>query len=89
MIEGLSHITFIAKDLDKMERLLISVLDAKKIYDRGEAALTIFRSKRVDRMKLIVWDGTGLVMTYKRIEGAGFVWPRMLTQIENILSYQH
>ncbi len=28
-------------------------------------------------MKLIFWDGTGLVMTYKRIEGAGFVWPRM------------
>lgn len=40
-------------------------------------AIFIFRSKRADRLKLIVWDGTGLVMTYKRIEGASFVWPKI------------
>ena len=45
--------------------------------DPFSGAIFIFRSKRSDRMKLIVWDGTGLVMTYKRIEGSGFVWPRM------------
>ena len=28
-------------------------------------------------MKIIVLDRTGVVMTYKHIEGAGFVWPRM------------
>ena len=33
--------------------------------------------QRADRMKIIVWDETGVAMTYKRIEGAGFVWPRM------------
>ncbi len=45
--------------------------------DPFSGAIFIFRSKRSDRMKLIVWDGTGLVMTYERIEGSGFVWPRM------------
>ena len=45
--------------------------------DPFNGAIFIFRSKRSDRLKLIVWDGTGLVMTYKRIEGSGFVWPRM------------
>lgn len=45
--------------------------------DPFSGAIFIFRSKRSDRMKFIVWDGTGLVMTYKRIEGSGFVWPRM------------
>ena len=45
--------------------------------DPFSGAIFIFRSKRADRMKLIVWDGTGLVMAYKRIEGAGFVWPHM------------
>ncbi|MDX8350672.1 IS66 family insertion sequence element accessory protein TnpB [Cognatiyoonia sp. IB215446] len=45
--------------------------------DPFNGAIFIFRSKRADRLKLIVWDGTGLVMTYKRIEGAGFVWPRI------------
>ncbi|WP_187428688.1 hypothetical protein ROLI_012080 [Roseobacter fucihabitans] len=45
--------------------------------DPFSGAIFIFRSKRADRLKLIVWDGTGLVMTYKRIEGKGFEWPRI------------
>ena len=45
--------------------------------DPFDGAIFIFRSKRADRLKLIVWDGTGLVMTYKRIEGSGFVWHRI------------
>lgn len=35
----------------------------------------VFRSKRADRLKLLYWDGTGLVMTYKRLEESGFAWP--------------
>ena len=42
-----------------------------------DGSVYVFRAKRADRLKLIVWDGTGLVMTYKRIEGSGFVWPKM------------
>lgn len=45
--------------------------------DPFSGAIFIFRSKRSDGMKIIVWDGTRLVMTDKRIEGTGFVWPRM------------
>ena len=33
----------------------------------------VFRAKRADRLKLIFWDGTGLVMIYKRLEKQGFV----------------
>jgi len=36
MIEGLSHITFIVKDLDRMEELLTTVLDARKVFDSGD-----------------------------------------------------
>ncbi|MBI1220738.1 MAG: IS66 family insertion sequence element accessory protein TnpB [Rhodobacteraceae bacterium] len=28
-----------------------------------------------DRLKLLYWDGTGLVMAYKRLEDASFTWP--------------
>lgn len=35
----------------------------------------VFRSKRADRLKLLFWDGTGLVMTYKRLEETSFTWP--------------
>ena len=35
----------------------------------------IFRSKRTDRLKLILWDGSGLCMVTKRLEAGGFAWP--------------
>jgi len=35
----------------------------------------VFRSKRADRLKLLYWDGTGLVMAYKRLEDHVFKWP--------------
>jgi transposase len=35
----------------------------------------VFRSKRADRVKLLVYDGTGLVLIWKRLEGAKFKWP--------------
>jgi transposase len=35
----------------------------------------VFRSKRADRVKLLVYDGTGLVLIWKRLDGAKFKWP--------------
>ena len=36
MIEGLSHITFIVRDLDRMQELLESVFGATEIYASGD-----------------------------------------------------
>jgi transposase len=35
----------------------------------------IFRSKRADRVKILVYDGTGLVLYSKRLEAGRFSWP--------------
>ena len=48
MIEGLSHITFIVSDLDKMEEMLVEVLDAKKIYDSGDQSFSISKERFFD-----------------------------------------
>lgn len=45
--------------------------------DPFSGAFFAFRSKGRDKIKILLWDGTGLVMIYKRIEGAGFVWPKL------------
>ena len=35
----------------------------------------IFRSKRSDRLKLLIWDGSGLCLITKRLESGAFIWP--------------
>jgi transposase len=35
----------------------------------------IFRSKRKDRLKLLAWDGSGMVLVSKWLESGGFTWP--------------
>jgi fosfomycin resistance protein FosX len=45
MIEGLSHITFIVRDLDRMEEILVSVLGARKVYDSGEENFSLSRER--------------------------------------------
>jgi transposase len=45
--------------------------------DPFSGAVFVFRSKRADRIKLLAWDRTGMVLVHKRLEGAGFVWPQV------------
>lgn len=35
----------------------------------------VFRSRRSDRVKLLMFDGTGLILVTKRLERGRFVWP--------------
>ena len=43
--------------------------------DPFSGTIFVFRSKRADRVKILVYDGTGLVLIWKRLEGAKFKWP--------------
>jgi transposase len=43
--------------------------------DPFSGTLFIFRSKRADRLKIVAWDGTGLVLFWKRLEQGAFRWP--------------
>lgn len=43
MIEGLSHLTFIVRDLNRMEMILTTVLDARKVYDSGDETFSLSR----------------------------------------------
>jgi len=54
------------------------VLVATKPVDfrRGASGtIFIFRSKRADRLKILAWDGSGLVLFWKRLEHGAFRWP--------------
>lgn len=45
--------------------------------DPHSGIIVVFRAKRGDRIKVLLWDGTGLVMAYKRLEEGKFAWPRI------------
>ncbi|MCK0122763.1 IS66 family insertion sequence element accessory protein TnpB [Loktanella sp. F6476L] len=49
----------------------------KFALDPITGAFFVFRSKSKDKIKVLVLDGTGLVLIYKRIEGSEFVWPKL------------
>jgi len=43
--------------------------------DPFNGTVRVFRAKRADRVKLIFWDGTGMVLLCKRLEDGKFRWP--------------
>jgi|SRR6476469_6776765 len=45
MIQGLSHITFIARDLDRMGIFLKVIFDAKEVYSSGDNTFSISKEK--------------------------------------------
>jgi transposase len=59
------------KGMDGLASLVTQLL----LADPFAGDVFIFRAKRTDRLKLILWDGSGLCMVTKRLEARGFTWP--------------
>ena len=43
--------------------------------DPFSGVVYVFRAKRADKVKLLFWDQTGLVLVTKRLEDGRFRWP--------------
>jgi transposase len=61
------------KGLDGLAAVAQEVLK----LDPFSGAALIFRAKRADRVKILIWDGSGLILIYKRLEDGKFRWPRI------------
>ena len=52
---------------------LALIVQTELKLDPHSGVTVVFRSKRGDRLKILVWDGTGMVLIYKVLEqGAGW-----------------
>jgi catechol 2,3-dioxygenase-like lactoylglutathione lyase family enzyme len=62
MIEGLSHITFMVKDLERTSDFLIHVFEAKEIYDSGEEMYSTSKEKYflINGLWLAIMEGEPL-----------------------------
>lgn len=43
--------------------------------DPFSGTIFVFRCRRADRVKILAWDGSGLVLFWKRLEQGAFRWP--------------
>jgi transposase len=59
------------KGMDGLAALVQQALRA----DPFQGDVFIFRPRRADRVKLLVYDGTGVVLYSKRLEAGRFCWP--------------
>ncbi|MAY63083.1 MAG: FosX/FosE/FosI family fosfomycin resistance thiol transferase [Rhizobiales bacterium] len=60
MVQGLSHMTFIVEDLDRMESFLTTVFDARKVYDSGEETFSLSKERffLIGEGEIAVWLAT-------------------------------
>ena len=59
-------------DFRKGHDVLAALVQSMLQEDPFTGTVFVFRAKRADRLKILSWDGTGLVMTYKRLEETTF-----------------
>jgi len=46
--------------------------------DPFSGAVIVYRAKRGDRVKILVWDTSGLVLVWKQLQHGSFRWPPVM-----------
>lgn len=59
------------KGVHSLAALAVEMLSA----DPFSGVVLVFRAKRADRIKIVLWDGSGLVLISKQLESGAFRWP--------------
>lgn len=54
---------------------LVALISETLKSDPYAGHLYVFRSKRSDRLKMVRYDGSGIVLVTKWLEAGGFTWP--------------
>jgi transposase len=64
-----------ATDLRRSVDGLSAVVRERFEVDPLSGHLFLFRNRRGDRLKILVWDRSGFWVLYKRLERGTFAWP--------------
>lgn len=77
-------------DLRKGIQGLAEIVGAKYNLNPYEKdVLFLFCGKRTDRIKGLVWEGTGFLLLYYRLEDGTFSWPRSKEEAAEINEEQY
>jgi transposase len=75
-------------DLRKQADTLAALVQEALAADPFSGAVYVFRAKRADRVKLLWWDGTGICLLTRRLEGNVFRWPPVEDGVLRLTSAQ-
>ena len=71
--------------IDSLAALIESKLGSKPFVPD---TLYLFRGRRTDRIKGLVWESDGYLLLYKRLEQGNFQWPRTESDVRNLSQQQ-
>ena len=71
-------------DLRKSIDGLAAIVKQQFQMDPFQPVLFLFCGKRRDRIKVLLWEGDGFVLLYKRLENGSFKWPRTKEEVKPI-----
>jgi transposase len=62
-------------DFRKGAHTLAALAQETLAEDPFSGAVIVYRAKRSDRIKILVWDRSGLVLIWKQLNQGSFRWP--------------
>ena len=63
-------------DMRKQIDGLAAIVELQYKMQFDTMSIFLFCGRRSDRIKALLWDGSGYVLLYKRLAGQQFQWPR-------------
>lgn len=67
---------------------LAALVQGSLCADPFSGQVFVFRGRKGDRIKLLWWDGDGLCLLAKRLEGGRFVWPQASEGVVHLTAAQ-
>ena len=71
-------------DMRKSIDGLAAIVQENFQKDPYESAIFVFCGRKCDRIKVLMWEDTGFILLYKRLENGKFLWPRSEAELKPI-----
>jgi len=75
-------------DFRRGAHALAALAAAELGTDPFSGVVLVFRSKRADRVKVLMWDGSGLVLIWKQLEANTFRWPAIVDGVMRLTTIE-
>ena len=68
-------------DVRKGAHSLAALAQEVLAEDPFSGAVIVYRAKRSDRLKILIWDSSGLVLVWKQLQQGSFRWPPIMNGV--------